>query len=239
MALIGIEPRNGYAILRLSGDSGLHRLELETLEALQQAINRLAGEKEIQAVVVTGMPEPSFAVGADIRQLQNLSAEVAPRYARLGQDLFASMRNGRQLFLAAIDGHCLGGGLDFALACDLRYATERSRFAHPGARLGIITGFGGTSRLPQTVGFQAAQKLLLAGDTITGSEAGRLGLVEKVVSSENLLTEVEQVAQHIATLQPGLPQLLKELAYSSSRLAPRQAKIFEQRGWDWWEASGY
>lgn len=150
----------------------------------------------------SGRPD-LFAAGADMAEMQRFSPSEAYEFARLGQELFARIESLPCLTVALIDGDCFGGALDLVLAFDLRFATPRSRFAHPGARLGIVTGFGGTSRWRKVLTRRAANQLFLANRVLQAGEALELELVDRVAEwHEEELTRLEAMD----------PRALKELA---------------------------
>jgi enoyl-CoA hydratase/carnithine racemase len=130
----------------------------------------------VRAVVFTGAGDV-FASGADIRELQLLTPDSAREFALRGQRLMRKIADAPQLTVAAVNGYCMGGGLDLALACDLRVASPSAVFAHPGARLGIITGWGGTQRLPRVVGAALAVEMFATARRLSSSEAYEYGLV--------------------------------------------------------------
>ncbi|HEX6178220.1 MAG TPA: enoyl-CoA hydratase/isomerase family protein [Thermoanaerobaculia bacterium] len=135
-----------------------------------------------------------FAAGADMAEMQRFSAYDAYRFAQLGQELFAEIERLPCLTVALIDGDCFGGALDLVLSFDLRFATPRSRFAHPGAKLGIVTGFGGTSRWRGILDRRAAHQLFLANRILTAEEALAMNLVDRVAESdEDELRRLESV----------------------------------------------
>lgn len=152
-----------------------HLLKLELLDELARALKEAS-----ERIVITGT-DGYFAAGADIGELNNLTGAEALAYARRGQTLFNTLTAFGDRSIAAIDGFCLGGGLDLALACDFRYATNRSRFAHPGGKIGILTGWGGTRRLPQTIGKPRALELMVVGRWLEASEALEWGLIDSIV----------------------------------------------------------
>jgi len=118
-----------------------------------------------------------FLSGADIRELSTLSSAEALDFSRRGQRLMQRVSEAHQVVIAAINGYCLGGGLDFALACHIRLGSSQAVFAHPGARLGIITGWGGTQRLPRLIGKNNALEMFVSAKLLTSDEALRLGLI--------------------------------------------------------------
>lgn len=121
-----------------------------------------------------------FASGANINELSQLDPESARAFSQMGQQLFQSIAETRQITIAAINGYCMGGALDLALACDVRVASAHAIFAHPGARLGIITGWGGTQRLPRLIGRSRALDLFLTARRFDSREAFEMGLVTGV-----------------------------------------------------------
>jgi len=142
----------------------------------------LTARKDIKVIIFTGA-EDVFASGADIRELAQLEAERAFEFAAFGQKLFQTIADATQVTIAAINGYCMGGGLDLALACDLRIASPQAVFRHPGARLGIITGWGGTQRLPRLIGRTRALHLLLSARLMNSQEALEVGLITDLVAT--------------------------------------------------------
>ncbi len=121
-----------------------------------------------------------FASGADIRELAQLDQRHALEFSRFGQKLFQTIADARQVTIAAINGYCMGGALDLALACDLRIASPQAVFAHPGARLGIITGWGGTQRLPRLIGRARSLELFSTTRAVSSQEALAIGLISNI-----------------------------------------------------------
>jgi enoyl-CoA hydratase len=164
------------ALVRVERPAERNSLSAGTIEELDSAVSALTGRAGLRAVVFTGAGDV-FAAGADIRELRRLAPESARVFARRGQELMRGIARAPQLTLAAVNGYCMGGGLDLALACDLRVASPAAVLAHPGARLGIITGWGGTQRLPRLVGRARALEMLLTARRVNGAEAFEMGLV--------------------------------------------------------------
>jgi enoyl-CoA hydratase len=173
------EHHGSLAIIHLTRPSERNSLSLSTLKALDQTVSGLLESRDTTALIFTGTDDV-FASGANIRELSALTPETARAFAQLGQNLFHKIANARQLTLAAINGYCMGGGLDFALACQLRFASSKAIFAHPGARLGIITGWGGTQRLPRLVSPTRALEMFTTARRLSSSEAYEVGLINRV-----------------------------------------------------------
>jgi len=149
------------------------------LDDLDELLRQLCDNDNLSAIIFTGS-EDVFLSGADIRELATLDQSTARALSQKGQALMQRIADAHQVTIAAINGYCLGGGLDFALACDIRIASNTAVFAHPGARLGIITGWGGTQRLPRMIGKVKALELFVTGRFIGASEANDIGLVQHV-----------------------------------------------------------
>jgi enoyl-CoA hydratase len=173
------EVRDSIAILRFNRPLQRNPLSLSTLTDLKSALSQLTAREDIDALVFTGTGDV-FASGADIRELRQLNPESALEFSRFGQQLFQTIADARQVTLAAINGYCMGGALDLALACDIRVASKVAVFSHPGARLGIITGWGGTQRLPRIIGKSSALELFATAGRMKSDEALRIGLVSEV-----------------------------------------------------------
>ena len=174
-----IESRSQVAIIRLNRPAERNPLSIATLDQLDAAVSTLIARAEIAAIIFTGAGDV-FASGANIRELRTLTPATAKEFARRGQMLFEKIASASQLTIAAVNGYCMGGALDLALACDLRYASPNAVFAHPGARLGIITGWGGTQRLPRLIGMSRALEIFLTARRLTASEAFEVGLVNHI-----------------------------------------------------------
>ncbi|MFL6334359.1 MAG: enoyl-CoA hydratase/isomerase family protein [Pyrinomonadaceae bacterium] len=174
-----VEVRGALAVLRIERPAQRNSLSGATLSKLDEAFSSLSTRDDIDAFIFTGTGDV-FASGADIRELQTLDPGSARAFAERGQNLFQRIADTRQLTVAAVNGYCMGGGLDLALACRVRVASHAAVFAHPGARLGIITGWGGTRRLPNLIGAARALEMFATGRRLSAHEALQFGLVSRV-----------------------------------------------------------
>jgi enoyl-CoA hydratase len=174
-----VEARDSITVVRINRPAERNSLSVATLEALEQIIVALAARESLRALIFTGTGDV-FASGANIRELRELTPDGAREFARCGQRLMQLIADAPQLTIAAVNGYCMGGGLDLALACRLRVASHDATFAHPGARLGIITGWGGTQRLPRVVGTARALEMFATARRVTSTEALEIGLVNRV-----------------------------------------------------------
>ena len=167
------------AIVRFNRPEQRNPLSLETLQELKRITSALFSSNDVQTVIFTGTDDV-FASGANIRELAQLDAGAAFQFSEFGQDLFQTIADARQVTIAAINGYCMGGGLDFALACDIRVASTSAVFSHPGARLGIITGWGGTQRLPRLIGRARALEFFATARRYSSAAALEMGLISRV-----------------------------------------------------------
>jgi len=176
----------------------LNALNLATLAELKQVFGELAADQQVRACVLTGAGEKSFVAGADISELAALSGPEAERYAASGQALMWQIENLGKPVIAAIGGFALGGGLELALACTVRWAASKARLGLPETGLGLIPGFGGTQRLPRLIGRGRALEMILGGDPIPADQALQWGLVTRVLDREELLREAQEFAARLA-----------------------------------------
>ncbi|HEY8228359.1 MAG TPA: enoyl-CoA hydratase/isomerase family protein [Pyrinomonadaceae bacterium] len=177
-----VEIRQDVAIITFNRPQARNALSIDVLDGLDEIISELTDRSDINRLIFTGR-ENVFLSGADIRQLRSLDPEAASIFGERGQRLFHRIAAARQKTVAAINGFCMGGGLDFALACDIRVAAPNAEFAHPGARLGIITGWGGTQRLPRLIGRPRAIEFFITARRLSAREAFNIGLVDAVDAS--------------------------------------------------------
>ena len=177
----------GVALVTVNRPDKLNALSTNVVAELNDAFERLARDASLRAGIVTGAGEKAFVAGADINELAVLSAYEARDYALRGQAAWRTLETAGKPTVAAINGFALGGGLELAMACTVRFASEKARLGQPEVKLGIIPGYGGTQRLPRLVGRGRALELLLSGEPVSAAEAHRIGLVNAVVPQAELL----------------------------------------------------
>ena len=171
---------DGVCVVRFTRPEIRSPLSLCVLGELKRVVADAAFDRSLKKVIFTGTGDV-FASGADLREIAEVTVETAAEFARRGQDLMSKIAALPQTTIAAINAGCLGGALDLALACDIRIASPNAKFAHPGTRLGIITGWGGTQRLPRLIGEAAALEMFFTASPIDAETALRLGLVDEIV----------------------------------------------------------
>ncbi|MGA8037624.1 MAG: enoyl-CoA hydratase/isomerase family protein [Candidatus Acidiferrales bacterium] len=186
--------QNDILVIRLEADDGYPRLEFRVLDALEREMERLGAEDALRGGVITGT-ERAFAAGAEISELASLGRAEGFEFARRGQRVMGSLARSPKRVVAAVRGYCFGGGLDLALACSARMATQDAAFAHPGGALGIITGWGGTQRLPALIGKARAVEMFVTGRRVETSEALKWGLISNVVDAADLIANAVEQAR--------------------------------------------
>src|SRR6266542_3070396 len=187
------EISDSTAIVRFNRPAQRNPLSLETVQELRRTTSSLFPRGNIQTVVFTGTDDV-FASGANIRELAQLNAGAALEFSRFGQDLFQTIADARQVTIAAINGYCMGGALDLALSCDIRVASKSAIFSHPVARLGIITGWGGTQRLPLIIGRARALEFFATTRRYSSTEALEISLISDV--ADPVLDHALELADH-------------------------------------------
>lgn len=171
-----LDIRDSAAIIRFNRPAARNSLTHDIQARLEVMVHALTSRMDITALIFTGT-DNVFLSGANIRELATLDPKEALLFAEKGQRLFRAIADAKQTTVAAINGYCMGGGLDLALACDLRVAAPAAEFAHPGAQLGIITGWGGTQRLPRLIGKSQAIEFFITALRLSAAEALESGLV--------------------------------------------------------------
>ena len=205
-----LEKEEHLAIVTINRPKALNALNSETLKDLDVVLENLENDSNIYCVILTGSGEKAFVAGADIAEMKDLSEEQGREFGLLGNKVFRRLEKLDKPVIAAISGFALGGGCELAMACDIRIASEKARFAQPEAGLGITPGFGGTQRLSRLVGEGKAKELIYTCSMIKADEALRIGLVNKVVELENLMDEAKKMANSIIANAPIAVKLCKD-----------------------------
>ncbi len=185
-SLLRLHRESRIARIELVGPDGYPRLTASLLDELEAALSALLADAGCAGAVIHGS-EKCFATGADLGEVGALTGVTALPFARRGQLLFEKIARAPKPVVAAVSGPCRGGAFDLALACRMRLAAPDVTFGHPGAALGLLTGWGGTQRLPQLVGKSRALEILLRGEPLTAERALTIGLVDEVVASDKLI----------------------------------------------------
>lgn len=221
------ERRGAIALLTLNRPEALNALDRATLEALRAAIAGVRADDTVRALVLTGEGR-AFAAGADIAEMRGLSPAGAEAFSRLGHAAFADLEDLPIPTIAAVNGFALGGGCELALACDWIYASDKARFGQPEVALGLIPGFGGTSRLVRRVGVAWAKELILTGDPLRADDALRIGLANRVCPADELLAAAIASAESAARKGPLAVTLAKQVIQQGQDADVRTAHALEQ-----------
>lgn len=199
----------GIGVLTLHRLHALNALNYDLLKELDDVLTHIEEDETTKVVIITGSGDRAFAAGADITEMQPLSAMAGRSWARFGQAVFNKIENLPQPVIAAVNGFALGGGCELAMACDIRLAADNAKFGQPEVTLGIVPGFAGTQRLPRLVGKGRAKELLFTGDIIDAREAYRIGLVNSVTAPAELMNTARALAEKIMSRAAAAVMLCK------------------------------
>ena len=211
-----VERRNGVAIITINRPEKRNALNIQTRLEGAAVLDELRADDSVRVVVFTGAGDKAFVAGADIAEFANRTA-ITQREVMLDRSLFNAIDGFPKPVIAMINGYCLGGGCELALACDIRIASERASFGQPEINLGIMPGGGGTQRLTRLVGEGKAMELILTGAIIDAQTAFTIGLVNHVVPADQLETKTMEIASRIAEKSPIALRLAKEAVKIASR----------------------
>ncbi|MFD2894460.1 enoyl-CoA hydratase/isomerase family protein [Sphingobacterium arenae] len=193
-----LEIKNKTAYITVNRPDKLNALNTLVLKELAEILTRLKVDDDVRGIILTGVGDKAFVAGADIKEFQKFSSAEARQLSKSGQEeVMDELYTFPKPVLAAINGFALGGGLELAMACHIRLASEQAKMGLPEVSLGIIPGYGGTQRLPQLVGRGKALEMIMTGEMIDAQDALQWGLVNQVVSSEELIPTCERLLEKI------------------------------------------
>lgn len=204
-----VELRGATAIIQVNRPKALNALSSAVLAEFLRVLESIETRNDVRAVVLTGAGDKAFIAGADIAEMSELSSAAALEFARKGQAVTRKLEGLRVPVIAAVNGYALGGGCEMAISCDFIVASNKAVFGQPEVALGLITGFGGAVRLAEFVGWPRARELIYTGRRIKADEALRIGLVNKVVEPERLMTEALAIADEIGANSPAAVRNVK------------------------------
>ena len=204
------EKEENLAIVTINRPKAMNALSNDLTEEFDKAFDLIEKDGEIRAVIITGEGEKAFMAGADIKELKERDFVKGRDQTRRRQEVFNRIGEMKVPVIAAINGFALGAGLELAIACTLRIAVEDAKLGSPEVNLGIIPGDGATQRLPRLIGFGRAMEMILTGDFLDAKKAEEVGLVNKVVSREELMVTAKKLAGKIASKAPLAIQCAKE-----------------------------
>jgi len=201
-------------------------ISLATLRELEEALEIASSNKDVKVIGITGSGNKSFASGSDLNEVKDRDLRKA--LEPIIQGLADKMERTPKPIIAAINGICMGGGLEVALGCDLRVATPNAVFATPEGKLGIIPGGGATARLPRIIGRGWGMEMLLMGEKITAEKALQIGLITRLVPENELIEEVTKMANNLAKFAPFVPQTIKAIVNFGMESSLAGALMFEK-----------
>lgn len=220
------EVEGPMALVTINRPDRHNAISLATLDELQHAAAAAAADDAVRVITITGAGGRSFASGSDLEEVKHRDLKKA--LEPIVQGLADQLERTPKPTIAAIDGICMGGGLEVALGCDLRIATPRSRFATPEGKLGIIPGGGATARLPRIVGRGWGMEMLLMGDPIDAERALAIGLVTRLVEPDELIPEARRMAAQLARFAPFVPRTMKAMVHFGMEASLAGALMLEK-----------
>ena len=220
------EVQGPMALVTINRADKHNAISLATLDDLHSAVDEAAADDAVRVITITGAGDKSFASGSDLSEV--LHRDFRKALEPIVQGLADKLERTPKPTIAAIDGICMGGGLEVALGCDLRIATPKSRFATPEGKLGIIPGGGACARLPRIVGRGWGMEMMLMGEPIDAERALQIGLVTRLVESEELLAEARSMADHLAKFAPFVPRTMKAMVHFGMEASMAGALMFEK-----------
>ncbi len=205
--LLNIE--ENIATITFNRPKALNAMNAETMAEFFAAASLCKNDDNVKVIILTGSGDKAFVAGADISQMQDLSAPEALQFMEMGHDVLRLIEEMPKPSIAAINGFALGGGTEISMACDIRIASEKAVFGQPEILIGLIPGWGGTQRLPRLVGMGVAKELILGGGQINAQRAYEIGLVNKVFPAAALMEETRKFARKLASMPPFTMKMAK------------------------------
>jgi enoyl-CoA hydratase len=196
-----LKKEDKVAYITINREDALNALNSNIMKRLDELFGELEQDDDVVVVLITGAGQKSFVAGADVKEILD-AGEGRTALITKGQQIFSRIRNSSKVVIAAINGYALGGGLELAVACDIRLASHNAKFGLPEAKLGLMPGYGGTQMVSRLGGIGMAKWMMFTGDMMSAAEAEQCGLVQKVCSVEALLEEAGGIAKKIAANGP-------------------------------------
>jgi len=224
---IRLERDQALAVVSIDRPKAMNALNYDTLQELKVCFEQISGDHTLKVILLTGSGEKAFVAGADISYMRRMNVHEATEFAHMGHSVMMMIENAPQPVIAAVNGFALGGGCELTLACDIRIASTNAKFGQPEVNLGVIPGFGGTQRLPRLVGKGVASELLYTGDIIDSTEALRIGLVNRVVPQNELMSTCKNIAEKICSKGPRAIQICKQTINNGCQMDIARASQYE------------
>lgn len=228
--LIEIEERVSNFWITLNRPEKRNALNRQLLRELSDTLEEIKEDKSIRTVILRGAGDEAFCAGADISMLREMDAYEAFMFSQSNQRIFNKIEEFPKPVIASIDGFALGGGLELAMACDLRIASRNAKFGQPEINLGIFPGSGGTQRLVKLVGVGKAKEMLMLGEVISAEEAKEIGLIHEVVPRKELKEKTKKIAEKLSKKPPIALALLKHITKYGGNMPPSVGEKLESLG---------
>jgi len=224
------EKSEGIATITLNRPEALNAFNKDVVEEVLQALADVKNDENIRVVVLTGAGEKAFSAGADVKARKGMNALKARELSMMGERLCLAFENLEKPVIAALNGYALGGGLEVAMSCDLRIASENSRMGQTEVNIGLIPGWGGTQRLTRLVGRTKAKELVYTGKMIDAKTAEQIGIVNMVVAADKFRDIVRQYALDLASKPPVALKVAKILIDKGAEIGLDSALALEREG---------
>ncbi len=222
-----VEHRGGKGIITINRPKVLNAIDWDTFFLLQAALEVLIADESVRVIILTGAGEKSFISGGDIGEELKMDGLTSYRWSLTGHKLCATIESSPKPVIAAVNGYCLGGGFEFALACDFIICSDNAKFGAPESKLGVCCGFGGNIRLPRIVGKRKAKEMLMTGLMIDAQEAYRVNLVNQVVPQGQLMETVDAFCANLLNKSATVLDFIKRAVDYGTETDLRSAAQYE------------
>lgn len=226
-----IERKDNKGIITINRPKAMNSINWETFDKLQSAIDELIADPDVRVIILTGAGEKAFIAGGDVNEELTLEGLATYRWSQAGHKLCCSIENSAKPVIAAVNGYCLGGGFEFALACDFRICSENAKFGAPEPKLGICCGFGGDIRLPRIIGITKAKEMLMTGIMIDAQEAYRINLVNRVATQDELWQVIDDFCVNLMNKNRIVLEFIKKAVNNGSEMDLHRAIEFDSALW--------
>ncbi len=221
------EIKDKKGIITINRPKVLNAIDWDTLNFLQKAAEDMIADPNVRVIILTGAGKKAFVSGGDIGVEMQMDGLASFEWSRAGHHFCSTLEKSPKPVIAAVNGYCLGGGIEFALACDFRFCSDNAKFGAPESKLGVCCGFGGNIRLPRIVGKAYAKDILMTGRMVDAEEACRIGLVSKVVPQEKLMEEVFQYSELLTCKSATVLNFIKRAVDYGSEMGETEASQYE------------
>lgn len=222
-----VSKKDGKGLITINRPKVLNAIDWDTFFLLQDAMEKMIADSEVRVIILTGSGTKSFISGGDVGEELKMDGLTSYRWSLTGHKLCATIEGSPKPVIAAVNGYCLGGGFEFALACDFRICSDNAKFGAPESKLGVCCGFGGNIRLPRIVGKTKAKEMLMTGLMIDAEEAYRVNLVNRVVPQDKLMEAVDEFCENLLNKSANVLDFIKKAVDYGTETDLRSAAQYE------------